>query len=69
MIIWMVAVNSKSHGLGVTAHLSHRAAMEYVKYRYVVPEPVAYQDVLAWVGANTDEDVLVDYDDAEQEPR
>lgn len=68
MIVWLVAIRSNS-GLSATAHASAKAARDYVRYRYAIPAHVAASDILGWVGANSDDEVLIDYDDMHQEPR
>ncbi|MEB3023410.1 MULTISPECIES: hypothetical protein [Mycolicibacter] len=69
MNIWMVARYNPASGLRCTAHLTEAAALSYVRYHYCIPAEVADENLLAWVAANTNDTILIDYDDAAQEPR
>lgn len=62
MIVWLVAIRSKS-GLNAMAFADEDSAIGYLRHRYVIPAYVADRDVLSWTGANTGDDVLVDYDE------
>lgn len=65
MRVWLVAISS-GHGLSATAHATLEAATRYLKYQYGVPH---VEDILAWLEENTDDEVLVDYDEiTEPEP-
>ncbi|WP_099021198.1 hypothetical protein [Mycolicibacterium palauense] len=58
-----MAINHHASGLNATAHRTQVDAFAYLRQLYAVPDYLALQDVLGWIGANSDDDVLVDYDE------
>lgn len=63
MLVWWVTAVSPNGDIITTLYASEVDALGFIRHRYTVPEHIADNDVLSWLGANSSTRVAMDFDE------